>query len=71
MLNLAKFWPDQWQMKTACPNGDELSTVQLPSLNGSEAYESCWFYKDGTSEVVARYFSREQAVVGHSELLRG
>lgn len=70
-MDLEHFFVNQWQMKSKLPNGNELSTVALPvSLYGAETYESCWFYPNGKSEVVARYFSREEAHEGHCELLR-
>jgi hypothetical protein len=70
-MDLEHFFKTQWRMLTKLSNGNELSTVHLPTnLTGMETYESCWFYPNGKSEVVARYFSREKAVEGHCELLR-
>ena len=66
MEQLARFFQNQWQMKTTLPNGNELSTVQLPNRQ----YESCWFYANNTSEVVAVYRGREEAVAGHTQLLQ-
>jgi hypothetical protein len=65
----------RWKMVTTLPNGNQLSTVELPFPKG--AYESCWFYaenfkgrdEDG-SEVVATYDNAFDAFDGHIALLR-
>lgn len=70
MLNLKKFFDTQWKMQTKLPNGNKLSTVAVPPLyEGCESYESCWFYANGKSEVVATYYSQEMATRGHCALL--
>lgn len=46
-----------------------LSTVMLPTLRGSKCYESCIFV-DGDSEVLAKYSSISEAVLGHIELTK-
>lgn len=54
-------------------DADWLSTVKMPYIGGSLSvpdfykYESCLFTKDG-SEVLARYKTRAEAMVGHIEL---
>lgn len=72
MINLAKFLPTQWRLNTHLPNGNELSTVELPPLRESRPnrFESCWFYADGTSEVVATHPDRETAIKEHHELVQ-
>jgi hypothetical protein len=64
----------RWKIVTTLPNGNQLSTVELPFPKG--AYESCWFYaenfkgrdEDG-SEVVATYDNAFDAFDGHIDLL--
>jgi len=54
----------------------QLSTVAMPFTSPwllhdfGYAYESCIFYLDGNSEVVARYNREEDAVAGHHQLCR-
>ena len=53
-----------------------LSTVELPKvmfedgtdLYGDRPYESCLFFINGDSDVVARYATQEEAIAGHVEL---
>jgi hypothetical protein len=53
-----------------------LSTVELPiikldensNLYGDTPYESCLFFANGESDVVARYKTKEEAIAGHVEL---
>lgn len=49
-----------------------LSTVELikpfKGLYEEDAYESCLFFKNGESDVVARYTTQEEAIAGHIEL---
>lgn len=53
-----------------------LSTVELPKimfddgmdLYGDTPYESCIFFANGESDVVARYATQEEAIIGHIEL---
>ena len=53
-----------------------LSTVELPKvmfedgteLYGDRLYESCLFFINGDSDVVARYATQEEAIAGHVEL---
>lgn len=54
----------------------QLSTVELPrvtfedgsDLYGDRPYESCLFFANGDSDVVARYATQEEAIAGHVEL---
>jgi hypothetical protein len=54
----------------------QLSTVAMPFTSPwllhdfGYAYESCIFYLDGNSEVVARYNSELDAAAGHHQLCR-
>lgn len=66
------FWKNQWKLRTHFPNGDVLSTVQLPLLMGylNPEWESCFFYESQESQVVARYASEEEAIEGHLTLVR-
>lgn len=54
------------------PADVQLSTVELDpeKLLGFEdyQYESCLFFINGNSDVIARYASKEEAIVGHTEL---
>ena len=54
------------------PADVQLSTVQLDPerLLGLDdyQYESCLFFIDGTSHVVARYETQEEAIIGHTEI---
>lgn len=53
-----------------------ISTVELPKimfedgtdLYGDRPYESCLFFANGDSDVVARYHTQEEALAGHVEL---
>ena len=49
----------------------EISTVKLNSAAvAGDQYETCVFYEDGRSRVVARYPSRERAIQGHNRLVQ-
>ena len=58
------------------PPDTQLSTVELPrvtfedgsDLYGDRPYESCLFFANGDSDVVARYATQEEALAGHVEL---
>ena len=57
------------------PPDIQLSTVELPKFimeDGTDlygaSYESCIFFSDGNSDVVARYSTQEEAIAGHKEL---
>ena len=46
-----------------------LSTVELDSrIYKDTPYESCVFFANGDSDVVARYATQEDAIAGHEEL---
>jgi hypothetical protein len=46
-----------------------LSTVELnPEIYKIYRYESCLFFANGDSDVVRRYETKEEALVGHEEL---
>lgn len=49
----------------------EVSTVELPRLPGDDrvVFETCLFHDDDYSEVERQYFTREQALAGHQEIL--
>lgn len=44
----------------------ELSTVKLPVYVGDERYETCLFSVSGENHVVDRYYSFDEAVIGHA-----
>lgn len=58
------------------PADTKLSTVELPKvmfedgtdLYGDRLYESCIFFANGDSDVIARYATQEEAIAGHVEL---
>ena len=58
------------------PPDVQLSTVKLPTvtfndgmdLYGDTPYESCLFFANGDSDVIARYETQEEALAGHVEL---
>jgi hypothetical protein len=58
------------------PPDTSLSTVELPKITLGEdeylydgtPYESCLFFANGDSNVVARYSTQEEAIAGHVEL---
>ena len=53
------------------PADTQLSTVELhPGMFGmvGAPYESCLFFANGESDVVARYATQEEALAGHVEL---
>lgn len=46
-----------------------VSTVELPWEHYKDTpYESCIFYANGESDVIARYATQEEAIAGHVEL---
>ena len=54
------------------PPDVSLSTVELQKLGigyyDEKPYESCIFYANGESEVLARYKTQAEAICGHIEL---
>lgn len=49
-------------------NGITISTVCLHDFAiGNGFYETCVFCPDGSSDVIARYPTLEEAVIGHAE----
>lgn len=56
----------RWQLYTMTKVGD-VSTVELPIVGhpGGD-YETCIFFKDGDSEVVERYETKDEAAKGHA-----
>jgi hypothetical protein len=57
------------------PPDTTLSTVELPVLTVGDwalyegtPYESCIFFANGDSDVIARYKTKEEAIAGHVEL---
>ena len=62
-----------WQLMTVLPNGDEISTVELPTYclhPGSYPFETCVFPKVGTSNVVGKFKSKEEAIRAHLFLVQ-
>ena len=53
-----------------------LSTVEMPYLGGTfhapddYNYESCIFFKEPDSEVLARYKTKDEAIEGHNLLAK-
>jgi hypothetical protein len=58
-----------WQVMTVLPNGTEISTVELPQYSyfnsASSPYETCVFEKNGPSNVVGQYETKEEAIKAH------
>lgn len=57
----------QWQLIDTFDR-TEVSTVELPLIRGRDLgyrFETCVFFRGGSSEVVARYDSRAEATLGH------
>jgi hypothetical protein len=52
------------------PPDISLSTVELISNYHVDSYETCVFYANGASEVLKRYATQEEAVLGHIEYER-
>ena len=51
------------------PADNYLSTVELPhKIYPKNPYESCVFFANGESDVIARYATQEEALAGHVEL---
>jgi len=51
------------------PADISLSTVELDSFAYKDTpYESCIFYANGESEVLARYKTKKEAIAGHIKL---
>jgi len=70
MSEVKDFFENQWKVLTVLPNGTEVSTVELPGMSGSvPLWETCLFYTNDSSNVVAQYSSIEEAVKGHSFLV--
>ena len=54
-----------------CVGDTEISTVKLNSAAfGSDQYETCMFYDNGDSNVVARYKTLAEAVKNHNFLVQ-
>jgi hypothetical protein len=63
----------EWQVITVLPNGNEISTVQLPSHcihEWSRPFETCVFEKNGASNVVGQFDSKEEAIKAHVFLVQ-
>jgi len=69
MSELKDFFENQWKVLTVLPNGTEVSTVELPTMFGP-VWETCLFYTNDLSNVVAQYSSIEEAVKGHSFIVK-
>ena len=59
-----------WQVMTVLPNGTEISTVELPQYDydrhpASYPYETCIFVKNGPSNVVGQFETKEEAIKAH------
>lgn len=65
---------DRWQIVSddsvwMFPADTQLSTVELPRrFYPHNPYESCIFFANGESDVLARYATQEEALAGHVEL---
>jgi hypothetical protein len=65
---------DRWQLISSdevwmFPADIQLSTVELPrEFYPDTPYESCLFFANGDSDVVARYATQQEAIEGHMEL---
>ena len=48
----------------------EISTVELPRLPGDDRvrYETCLFYDDAGSDVVAQYATQDAAIGNHNQI---
>lgn len=57
-----------WQIVTRMPNGNEVSTVNIPW--DQSRWETCVFYPNGSSDVVGVYFSQADAAQGHIETVQ-
>lgn len=48
-----------------------ISTVKLNDFHSVDnIYETCIFYEDGSSDIIARYTSKDQAQQGHADAVR-
>jgi hypothetical protein len=64
---------NQWQVMTVLPNGDEISTVELPTYcrqPSSYPFETCVFPKAGPSNVVGKFETKEEAIRAHVFLVQ-
>ena len=53
-----------------CVGDTEISTVKLNSAAfGSDQYETCMFYDNGDSNVVARYKTLAEALASHAHIV--
>jgi len=64
----------RWQIRTKNRlTGDVLHTTEMPQLlmamRGLPRYESCMFRAEGSSDVLDRYTTRDQARQGHALLV--
>jgi hypothetical protein len=51
------------------PPDVQLSTISTrPEIYEDTPFESCLFYSNGDSNVIARYKTQEEALLGHIEL---
>ena len=69
---------DRWQFKTTnTQTGDCICTTEMPYLSSvgldyetlGYRYESCIFFADGDSDVLARYNTLEEANADHIRLV--
>lgn len=80
-MTLNSMRQNRWQLVSddhvwMYPADITLSTLELPKLTfdngmnvyGDTPYESCIFFANGESEVLARYKTQAEAICGHIEL---
>ncbi len=58
------FWMFGGHLKTLV----QLSTIELPKISGATEFETCVFFEDGSSEVLQRYWTQGDAILGHFRL---
>lgn len=74
MVTYNSFMAKRWQICSddhvwMYPADVSLSTVELNrEVYEDTPYESCIFYSNGDSEVLKRYKTQEEALLGHIEL---
>ena len=63
-----------WQVLTVLPNGDKISTVEVPRYayfnSASHPFETCVFKKDGPSNVIGQFKTKKEAIEAHTFLVQ-
>ena len=61
------FFETQWKVETTLPNGDQISTVEVPPIGGSPGgyFQTMVFSKDGSSRILKNHENKREAISFH------